>query len=232
MNDIVIPVRQGEHNEELRYCLRSIDENLPHGKIIIAGYKPKWIKGVEYIATVPKSENKYICVARNIAAAVEAPVTSDWFTLFNDDMFVLDPLDEIELTNRGFMISMLKIDMPPQQRDSMLLTYNVLKQMKIEAPINFEVHAPMTMNKADMLSVILRIRSGDFADSPLQLRSMYGNTKNLRGVEVADPKISKRDFFAYDPKFPIVSTTDESFNHGLAGEEIRARFPKKSRYEV
>lgn len=232
MNDIVIPVREGDNNEELRYCLRSIAENFRHRNIIIAGYKPKWIKNVTHIATAPISANKYVKVAKNIAAAVEAPETSDWFVLFNDDMFVLERMADIQMTHRGFMISMLKIDMPPQQRESMLLTYNVLKRMMDDQPLNFEVHAPMTINKADMLSVILRIRSGDFADSALQLRSMYGNTKNLKGKEIADPKISKRDFFAYDPEFPVVSTTDESFNHGLAGEEIRARFPHKCRYEV
>lgn len=232
MNDIVIPVRRGENNEELRYCLRSIAENLPHRNIIITGYKPKWITGVTYIASDPRSENKYVRVGKNIAAAVEWPETSEWFTLFNDDMFVLERMEDIQMTHRGYMISMIKTTMPPQQRESMLLTYNVLKHMEIEKPLNFEVHAPMMINKADMLAVILKIRRGDFSESALQLRSMYGNMKDLKGMEIADPKISRRDLFAYDPEFPIISTTDESFNHGLAGEEIRARFPHKCRYEV
>lgn len=232
MIDIVIPVRKGDLNEELRYCLRSIAENVQHNNIIITGYKPKWIQNVKYIASDPLNSNKYVRVAKNIAAAVEWPETSEWFILFNDDMFMLERMAQIPMVHRGPLINMCNEAMPPVQRDSMLLTYNVLTRAIVERPLNYEVHAPMPINKIDMLDVIKRIKGGDFSESALQLRSMYGNIHEYKGTEIKDPKISRRDFFSYDPEFPIISTTDESFNHGRAGEEIRARFPHKCRYEV
>lgn len=233
MMDIVIPVREGDQNEELRYCLRSIAENLHlEGDVIITGYKPKWIQNVKYIATAQTGANKYLLAVNNIKAAVEWPETSEWFTLFNDDMFVLERMESIQMTHRGPLINLLRLNMPPLQRDAMLFTYNVLTHWGIKKPLNFGVHAPMTINKADMLALFLKLKRAGFSKSPISLRSMYGNMKDLKGMEIKDPKISRRDFFAYDPEFPIISTTDESFNHGLAGEEIRARFSNKCKYEV
>lgn len=232
--DIVIPVREGDNNEELRYCLRSIDQNMPHRNIIIAGYKPKWIQNVTYIAQPMLSENKYRRVAMNIMAGATAPEISDWFILFNDDMFVLDPLRELAPFHRGPMIEMITqgMDKAPKQRDSMLLTYNALIHAGIKQPLNYELHMPMIMNTGGLLAVEPILRSMKLWRTPIQLRSFYGNIHHIEGEQMADTKLHDRGVFEYQPHFPIISTTDETFNHGLAGEEIRARFDRKCRYEV
>ena len=232
--DIVIPVREGDSNESLRYCLRSIDQNMPHRQIIIAGYKPTWIQNVKYIATASLERNKYRRVGLNILAGAKAPEISEWFNLFNDDMFALDPVRELRPFHRGNMITEFTKGprAAPQQHHSMLMTYNALKHAGIKTPLNFELHTPMMFNTGGLLAMEPILKTMRLDTSPIQLRSFYGNMQHIEADEIADVKIHRRDRFEYQEYFPFISTTAEAFNHGLAGEEIRARFPNKSKYEV
>lgn len=233
--DIVIPVREGEDNESLRYCLRSIAANMPHRKIIIAGFKPSWVTGVHYVAVKTLEQNKYRRVSLNILAGAEFPKTSDWFVLFNDDMFVLDPMNELAPFHRGTIIHFItsgEMADAPKQRDSMLMTYNALKHAGIKGPLNYELHMPMVMSRHGLLDLIPVIKTMRLQDAPIQLRSFYGNMHHVGGEQMEDVKIKHNDRFSYQPYFPVISTTERSFNNGLAGEEIRERFKNKCHYEV
>ena len=42
--DYVYTCRQG-NNEELRYSLRSIEHNMPAGRVWVVGYRPDWYIG-------------------------------------------------------------------------------------------------------------------------------------------------------------------------------------------
>jgi hypothetical protein len=233
--DIVIPVREGDSNESLRYCLRSIDQNMPHRNVIIAGYKPKWIQNVTYIAQPVVSQNKYRRVAMNIMAGAQAPDISEWFVLFNDDMFALDPVRELAPFHRGHMITMItsgEMAKAPKQRDSLLMTYNALTHAGKPAPLNYELHMPMIMNTFGLLMLQPMLEAMKLKRAPIQLRSFYGNMHDIGGEEMEDVKLHDRGVFTYQEYFPIVSTTADVFEHGLAGEEIRSRFPNKSKYEL
>lgn len=233
--DIVIPVREGDDNESLRYCLRSIAANMPHRRIIIAGYKPKWITGVDYVAVATRERNKYRRVMINILAGAELPTASEWIVLFNDDMFVLDPLRELAPFHRGNMIEFItgnEMAEAPKQKESMLMTYNALTHAGIKTPLNYELHMPMVMNRGGLLAMVPIIQTMRLESAPLQIRSFYGNMQHILGEEIKDVKIKHRDRFSYQEFFPVISTTPDSFNHGLVGEEIRERFKNKCQYEV
>lgn len=233
MNDIIIPVKAGEINEELRYCLRSIAENLPHRNIIIAGYKPSWITNVTHVDVQPNGEaNKYRRVSRNILAGAALEEASDWFTLFNDDMFVMSRMEEIPMVHRGHMIDMVLSDKAPQQKASMMMTYNALIHAGIKQPLNYEVHAPMTINKHALLDLLPILETMKLSDAAIQFRSFYGNMHHVGGAEIEDVKQASMHTFKYHVDFPIVSTTNESFAHGRAGEEIKEAFPRKCKYEL
>lgn len=233
--DIVIPVGWGEHNEELRYCLRSIEKNFPHRNVVIAGYKPKWVKNVKYISVATLAQNKYQRVAKNILAAANYPELSDWFVLFNDDMFVVEPMESIQMVHRGKLDPMAAIyDKAPLQRKSLVDTLKMLTEAGIKDPLNYEVHAPMTISKHGLLGVetIMNILKSPTSGAVVQLRSLYGNLHHVAGEERHDVKIADNASFNYAEDFPIISTTDQSFKHGEVGEVIRSRFTEKSRYEV
>ena len=67
--DVVIPLKESEDNEELRYVLRSIAANLPHRKVFLAGFKPSWVKNVELISVEVPEGLKYSKSLANTKAA-------------------------------------------------------------------------------------------------------------------------------------------------------------------
>jgi hypothetical protein len=230
--DIVIPVKWGEHNEELRYCLRSIEKNLPHRNVVIAGYKPKWVKNVKFISVAMLEQNKYKRVANNILAAANFPELSDWFILFNDDMFVVEPVKSIQTVHRGKLDPMAHIyDSAPLQRKSMITTLEILIAAGIKDPMNYEVHSPMMINRHGLLNVEVILRTMSQKRAVWQLRSLYGNLHHIAGEVRHDVKIADNASFEYADDFPFISTTDQSFKHGEVGEVIRSRFIEKSKYE-
>lgn len=236
MNDIIIPVKNGDNNEELRYCLRSITENLPHRNIIIAGYLPKWVTGVTHVSVDPEVDpNKYRRVSRNIIAGARHEDVSDWFMLFNDDMFVMERIESLPAIHRGSLtefIDQTDFRNAPQQRESLVVTHTALEMAAIKDPLNYDFHAPMMINKHGLIDLLTVIETMGFKDAPIQLRSFYGNMHHIGGQFHEDVKLANPHVFKYWHDFPIVSTTDESFAHGRAGEEIRAAFPNKCKYEL
>ena len=56
--DIVYNCRPGKQNEELRYSIRSVMENLPHDNLWVVGGKPEWYTG-NYGRGVPKGRELY-----------------------------------------------------------------------------------------------------------------------------------------------------------------------------
>src|SRR5690606_30767194 len=80
--------------EELRYSLRSL-ANLPHDRVFIAGGLPNWVDNVEHIETVQEWPSKYVNLCVNIASACCDDRVSDPFILFNDDFFVMEPVEQV-----------------------------------------------------------------------------------------------------------------------------------------
>lgn len=89
--DLVYPVREGEHNFDLLYSLRSVYANTHYGKIWITGYKPAWVKGdVGYIPTT-QDGTKWRNALNNIVRACLHEKISEDFVLMNDDFFCVKP---------------------------------------------------------------------------------------------------------------------------------------------
>lgn len=231
--DIIIPVNYGDDNEELRYCLRSIENNVPHHNIIIAGFKPRWVQNVIHIPNTSKSRVKYDRVAENILAGANYSELSDWFILFNDDMFVMEPVKEFPAAHRGILHEDSISEKAPLHRKSFEDTRVALNAAGIEKPMNYEMHSPMVISKHGLLAVeTIKMELAPPERDILQLRSMYGNLHHIGGEMRHDVKIADNATFNYAPDFPFISTTDESFKHGEVGEVIRSRFTEKSRYEA
>lgn len=94
--DIVYPVLQNWNNEELRYSLRSIDENFIFDRIFIVWHKPSWICNIEHIeyndSIVPfgsyNTSKKLLQICENINI-------SDDFVLMADDIYILEKVEKI-----------------------------------------------------------------------------------------------------------------------------------------
>ena len=76
--DFVYILKESETNAELPYSIRSIEKYLNSyiNNIFIVGYKPTWIKNVNYIKTIQGS-NKWKNSTNNVIQACKSKSISD-----------------------------------------------------------------------------------------------------------------------------------------------------------
>lgn len=236
--DVVIPLKESNDNEELRYVLRSIAANLPHRKIFLAGFTPDWVKGVESINVEIPQGLKYSKSLANTKAACADPRVSDDFILFNDDFFVMQPVESIEPVHRGSLrkfhaLFASKNHRYRNYRDGIGRMRDILEYhfgIAPEAQLCYELHVPMIFNKAKRLEcyeIQDRFPAGDLA---LHTNTLYGNINHVGGNFAPDVKYFDSESEP-DPDLVFISSDDESFKHGLVGEFVREAFPKPCKYE-
>lgn len=227
MVDLVIPVREGP-NEELRYALRSIAENLAVDRVWLAGHAPEWATNVEHIATV-QSATKWENSTGNLRAACEHPEVSEEFVLSNDDVYVLEPMTEVPIYHRGPVAEVLAEQAGMEWNPyitGMRATLDRLRETGHPNPLSFELHIPMPVPKAVMLAAL------DLgSDIPVwHKRTAAGTLGGLQGEQIADVKIHGRwEVPAAGQRF--VSTNDRTFQTGQVGRWLRDRFPARCRFE-
>ena len=222
-------VREGDDgHDELRYSMRSVAAHLPHDGAAIAGYKPPWVSAdVQHLRTQQVRGKKQ----RNIRRGVQAACRRwDRWILCWDDVFVMDPLDELPVMNVGTVAEALPQIMADTGRRS-LGSYGrsieragrLLRSMGYADPLCFDaVHVPQVIVSEHMLEACrLAERNGTNA-----ILTLHGNLAGYRGVKVRNAKA--RDGWR-DRTF--VSTSDKGFARQPVGEYIRAAFPERCRYE-
>lgn len=184
--DIVYICRDGE-NEELRYSIRSVMQNLPHDNLWVVGGRPNWYKG----AHIPVIQNKtyFLNAKTNMRRVLHSDQISDKFILMNDDFFVMQPVEELQYMYSGLLLDKIQLrekQNPGDLYTKMLLkTYSELYQRShIKQPLDYELHVPMMFEKEKLSSVI---------GSQGLWRSMYGNIYNVGGEQFTDTKIYNKD---------------------------------------
>jgi hypothetical protein len=221
--DIVYVVRPGELNEELRYSLRSL-RNLPHGKVWISGYCPSWVKDVGVIK-VPRQPGPHQTTKANLRAACEHPEVSEEFVYFNDDFYVMQPMERMPVMHRGSIEEAMKSGMARSYTRAMKATCDVLTEKGIAKPLCYELHAPTLVTKTGMLQAL------DLCHYPMvQERSLYGNLAGIGGERARNFKVYHGDYGW--KAWPFLSSNDSSFNRQPVGEHIRATFPSRCPYET
>lgn len=227
--DVVYIVGPGEQNEELRYSLRSL-RNLPHDAVWIAGYTPKWVTGVGRIPTAQKG-HKFANALANITAACTHPEVSEEFVYFNDDFYVIAPIDQVPILHRGPIAPLLDKrrlrKSGPSYNGGRADTFRLLHRLGHPEPIAYEpIHTPCRFEKSKLLEVLELGK-----DVPaLQYRTVYGNHFGIGGSVHANVKVS--DTAKGFPKgSAFVSTNERSFERGEVGRLIRSMFPDPSPYE-
>ena len=235
--DIVIPLKEENDNEELRYVLRSIAQNLPHRKVFLAGFTPDWVQNVESIQVAIPDGLKYGKSMANTKAACLDSRVSDDFILFNDDFFVMKPVEMIEPVHRGlvkkFHTLYAQLDTRYHNyRDGIKRVRDILEALGFDDKkvVSYELHTPMIFNKAKRLEVYAlhdRFPAGDLA---LHTNTIYGNLFGVGGEYTEDVKYHGVDDEP-DMEASFISSGDESFARGLIGQYVRSKFTEKCKYE-
>lgn len=227
--DVIYPVRPGDDNEELRFSLRSLEANLPHGRVWVVGYKPAWLTGVEFIPG-NRFTSGHANVYDNIRRACEHPGLTDDVVVMNDDFYVTRPIDELPTCYRSTLVEHINLPRTQAKRgwwfDSLNATLTCLQAHGIADPISYELHVPLVINRKRMAQTLSLMRHVA-PDNPPQWRSLYGNLHNIGGQQHADGK-------TYGPSTelnaPFHSTEDRSFHYSRP--YLERMFPHPSRWET
>ncbi|MFF5668793.1 hypothetical protein ACFY8S_01430 [Streptomyces hygroscopicus] len=228
--DIVVPVRERAANEQLRYALRSWAAHLPHRRVWIVGYRPRWAAGVEHIRT-RQTGTKYQNTTTAVRAACEHPEVTGTFLLCNDDFFVMQPVDTMPVLHRG---PVRKVEEYYESRANgaylrgLRETRDLLVELGHADPLSYELHVPMPVEKAGMLAALDQARHLDVVHK----RTLYGTLAGLGGEQIRDVKILHRAPRGYGPNSRFLSTMPDSFAAGHVGQHIRGAFPTPCRYET
>lgn len=226
--DLVVPVRPGAVNQQLRYALRSWAAHVPHRRVWIVGYRPPWAEAVHYLAT-PQTGTKYVNTTRAVAAACRNRGVSDPFVLMNDDFFVMEPLtDGVPVLHRG---PVREVEAYYAGRGNgrylqgLRETRDLLVREGHDDPLSYELHVPLVVHKEGMLHALDVGRRLPV----LHKRTAYGVLAGIGGERAEDVKVMWRG-----PKFPagpFLSTMPDAFDNGMVGAHIRSAFTAPGPYE-
>lgn len=233
--DVVIPVREGDHNLELRYALRSL-ANVPHRRVWIAGHMPTWVRGVRCIPT-RQNRSKYENSTGNLLAACRNPSVSESFVLWNDDIFLLRPVERIPVLHRGpvsEVIGYYESIASKAYLRGMRTTVAILARLGHPDPLSYELHVPLPMTKSGFLYAYSAAhRQGMPPTRVLHKRTLYGNIARLGGELTRDVKVFRvEQRWEPSPEQLFLSTVDTLFRRHPAGAHVRDLFPDPGPYEA
>lgn len=228
--DIVYILKNPYTSEELKYSLRSVCANFPYRKIWIYGGKPEGIEPDFMVEFVQPGNNKWEKVSNTLRAICQNDEITEDFWLFNDDFFVMKKVRKLEpmiagtLWHRAQMITARSGGKESRYAKQLRDAARALRDKNYDR-LDYALHVPMLINREKGLKTLKT-----FSGSPM-FRSLYGNQHKIGGTISRDVKVQS---LGHLPKGDEVflSTNDESFSAGAAGEYIRKAFPDKCRYEL
>lgn len=226
--DIVYILRNDIAGDELKYSLRSL-KNLPHDKVWFFGGTRDDLKPDRQVALAQKGVSTWQKVCWTIEQVCKNKEVSDDFYLFNDDFFIMKPVEEVPYMYHGTLLKRInnirgKMDgVGSLYSHNLAMTREMLMQIH-KKTYNYAVHVPMKINKEKALYVLQNFKR------VLMFRSVYGNYYNVGGKNIKDCKII--DNTIPDKDVTYLSTTETSFSQEPVGEFIRNAFPNKCEYEV
>lgn len=229
----------GSNGDELRYSLRSL-KNLPHDKVVVSGDRHDWFSDdIIHIPIDRRVHSKYHDAERRWGNALKADLGITDFYAFNDDFFIVKPLELVPNYHVGKLyeahLTRVKNHGHSSYTEAMQRTDRFLHDQGITDRYAYATHTPMRMNVTNRLLVhhmlLDRLRDG----YTIMPRTVYGNMFVAPSEEIEDVKIIDLETGLNDIQSilttGIVSTHEYSFSQGKIGRELRAMFPEPSRYE-
>lgn len=225
--DIIYILKEDIDTEELKYSLRSIEQNFPHRFVWFIGGQPEGLTPDRSIKHKQSGENKWDMIRSSMVRAVQEEDLTEDFFLFNDDFFVMKPFKgefvnyiDNTLDDRIEELRLVHKWLNPYAR-TLVKANEELKSLGCKRN-NFEVHLPMIFKKSLVLEAIKQ------CSSP-QMRSVYGNIVDCPVINRKDVKVYSLESVPYDPDF--ISTNDDTFRKGMVGQYIKGCFSTPSRFE-
>lgn len=215
-------VRADDRNEELRYSLRSLRNLGDARRVWIVGHRPAWVVNVRHIP-VPQGPKKFANVKAALAEIAASRSISSPFAYFNDDFFVMQPMDTLPVLHRGPLANIAGPATPNTR--AMAEVLRLLTDHSIADPLCYDLHAPLPVTRKG-LALALSIATG----LHLPERTLYGNLAGIGGELAHNFKVYDSHQTGWED-WPFLSTIDSGFKSLAVGAHIRSRFPDPSEYE-
>lgn len=229
--DVVIPMGTGSvnSNNELRFCLRSIEKNLRgYRNIWIVGFMPKWMRNLKHIPFKeyhPKANN----IHDKIKAACEHPEVSDEFIMFNDDYFLTC---ETQATTYPYCFSddaFQEVMNRPKADPYRRLVVDTINETGMKE--YYDIHCPVRIKK----SVFLSMPYNRNYEGGILVKSSYAKHANVHGIPTHDGiirnKMTREQIENMEVFTDCISIHDEAINQDFISW-VQDRYPHKCSYEV
>ncbi len=245
--DLVYILKADEKNTDLKYSLRSVSRFCRFRNIWFVGYQPSWTQNVKFLPTVQTS-TKWKNSTLNVLTACQCDEISNEFILMNDDFVALREVNNWRTTLNLCLgtieekIQSFKDKKNSQWREGFKFAQALLILMHSPTFINYEVHAPMIINRHRFLEVyehsLLKWFRG--TSDVLMKRTIYSNMAHDPDLpeprKIRDVKISAdRDLVWSDLKEGWLSVFDNVIGNGseypLLNQYLRTEFPNRCQFE-
>jgi|APTNR8051073442_1049403.scaffolds.fasta_scaffold00075_22 hypothetical protein len=213
-------------DNELRYSLRSVEQYLPHDRVVIAGHLPPWLVNVVHV-DIPSYSADGIANTWNkvLMCAVRGEVSGD-FLLMNDDFLATGPIAQVPSFSSGPVYDRLVArDMHGNYRAALNRSYDLLRSTGHPYPLAFETHHPLPMHAQHVLDMHRRypMRSSTYA-----WRTVYGNFTDAEPTITGDVK-ARTEF--HPPTGVWYSYGDKVAAQPEFRSWCASKWPEASRYE-
>lgn len=231
--DVVLPCRPGD-NRELRFALRSLERNFQYRHIWIVGSWPAWVRQDSPHLTCVKRPTltpKYRTTRAHYQWACQEPAVTDPWVMWNDDFYLLHPLDELPPIHRGRCEQVTPMFQAWTSKWAIGLreTEKLLRRILPTATLyNYDIHTPLLVHKRQMMRALAYAESMRIP-AP-HVRTIYGNLAHLGGTAMADPK-------TYSPRPPTttqmwLSSHESSFASAVEPHLRRLGLTGLSTFEI
>ena len=225
---------------ELKYSLRSMAANVPHERVYFLGHAPEWVTDVTLIeGNFPPHKWWNLHAKHRVLANPRVPIEE--MTAFDDDMYVLNPVDKVPPM---YIADFLKRLMKDHENENKKfrgkttsyseVTHNSINFLKTqgfgtEDIKNISVHTPRVYLKDDLVALA---KLTEDLTAPIMWRTVYGNM-------YTEPELIPTDVKVFtDEQFDIVKAAggDYMSSHNasihIIEEYLDGLFPEKCAYEA
>jgi len=242
MIDVIIPLGIGSkwENNELRYCLRSLETNfLDLGIIYLVGHKPDWVKDIVHIESEDTFlHNKDANIIKKTLLICERRSVSDYIMRISDDQLLLQPMFSREIKplyqlelNESYFQKMNR------WRRRLKNSFEVLKKDKIEKIYNYETHIPVIYDRRRFIDTYTKYKDWAIDGAGYTINTMYFNNIKCDKVKLTNEKAcfeqpvqTVEEIIKMLKNKLYLGYNDNGLNDNLK-QVIKELFPKKSKFE-
>lgn len=215
MYPICLPyIKTQDRGQELRYSIRSY-KNITNwnGQIYVLGDSEKWFNNINHIPMRRMYNRVYLDQVMKMRKACD--LMPEKFIASMDDIYITEKT-EVGIYYQGGLTE----DGKGIHARTKLVTKRFLNDIGITNPYDYEVHAPMLVER-DKLREVLDLIINHPMKISLQWRSLYANMHDVGGELITDAKTKTAEL----KEGNILSTN-------FYTAELQKLFPKPSKYEI